>query len=64
MVGSGNSLWTSLIVPTVSVDIPNNSYSLRERLEWALYTVSVDIPNSSDVFVDVLNSPYGLCGRP
>ena len=48
----------------VFVDLPNSPYSLRERLEWALYTVSMDIPNSFYVFVDVPNSLYGLCGCP
>ena len=46
------------------MDVPNSPYSLRERLEWALYTVIMDIPNSFCVFVDVPNSPYGPCRRP
>ena len=56
------------------MDVRNSPYSLRERLEWALYTVSMDITNSSCVFgdvpnsltvsVDVPNSPYGLVDIP
>ena len=38
----------------LSVDVPNSSYRLPERLEWALYTVSVDLPNR----------PHGLSGPP
>ena len=45
-------LWTSLIVPTLFLDIPNSPYGLWKPLI---------IPT---LFLDVLSSPYGLCGRP
>ena len=63
------SLWTSLIVivPAVSVDVPNSPYGLcrqpsqQSSLRSLWTSLIVIVPAVS---VDVPNSPYGLCGRP
>ena len=52
--GGGCRVPVSSSFQALSVDVPNSSYRLPERLEWALYTVSVDVPNS----------PHGFCGLP